>query len=327
MTRFLNIRRSAIVNPWREASPQERRRWLTAYAFMSLQLIGLFVFVLGPLVVSLYYTFTRWDLIAPAPKWTGLGNWQHIFQDPRIIQVLGNTIWFILWATSSFLILSLALAVLLNQRRRGTTLFRALFFLPYITSQVAVGLVWSWMFNTRSGPLPVFFRHLGLEIPNLLLDESYAMMAVATVATWQALGYGITIYLAGLQGIPGELYDAASVDGATGWQQFRFVTMPLLSPVVLFLTVTSFIAAFQLFDLVVILTGGATGVAPGGPGGSTRTIVLYLYEQTFLFSERISGLGYGATIGWILAALIFVVTMAQFRFARSTVFYLRDEER
>ena len=314
------------ISLWQNASPRARRQWLTAYAFMSLQLIGLFVFILGPLLVSLYYTFTKWDLIAPAPKWTGLRNWQHFLGDPRIGQVLGNTIWFILWATSSFLILSLALAVLLNQPRRGTTLFRALFFIPYITSQVAVGLVWSWMFNTRSGPIPVFFRQIGIEIPNLLLDESYAMIAVAAVATWQALGYGITIYLAGLQGVPGELYDAASVDGSTGWQRFRYVTLPLLSPTILFLTVTSFIAAFQLFDLVIILTGGATGVAPGGPGGATRTIVLYLYEQTFLFSERISGLGYGATIGWMLAILIFVVTLAQFRFARSTVFFLDDAE-
>ena len=314
------------ISLWQNASPRARRQWLTAYAFMSLQLIGLFVFILGPLLVSLYYTFTKWDLIAPAPKWTGLRNWQHFLGDPRIGQVLGNTIWFILWATSSFLILSLALAVLLNQPRRGTTLFRALFFIPYITSQVAVGLVWSWMFNTRSGPIPVFFRQIGIEIPNLLLDENYAMIAVAAVATWQALGYGITIYLAGLQGVPGELYDAASVDGSTGWQRFRYVTLPLLSPTILFLTVTSFIAAFQLFDLVIILTGGATGVAPGGPGGTTRTIVLYLYEQTFLFSERISGLGYGATIGWMLAILIFVVTLAQFRFARSTVFFLDDAE-
>ena len=161
---------------------------------------------------------------------------------------------------------------------------------------------------------------------NLLLDESYAMIAVAAVATWQALGYGMTIYLAGLQGIPGELYDAASVDGTTGWQRFRYVTLPLLSPTMLFLIVTSFIGAFQLFDLVVILTGSATGVPPGGPGGTTRTIVLYLYEQTFLFSERKSGLGYGATIGWMLAVLIFFVTMTQFRFARSTVFYLRDDD-
>ena len=314
------------ISLWQNASPRARRQWLTAYAFLSLQLIGLFVFILGPLLVSLYYTFTKWDLIAPAPKWTGLRNWHHFLGDPRIGQVLGNTIWFILWATSSFLILSLALAVLLNQPRRGTTLFRALFFIPYITSQVAVGLVWSWMFNTRSGPIPVFFRQIGIEIPNLLLDENYAMIAVAAVATWQALGYGITIYLAGLQGVPGELYDAASVDGSTGWQRFRYVTLPLLSPTILFLTVTSFIAAFQLFDLVIILTGGATGVAPGGPGGATRTIVLYLYEQTFLFSERISGLGYGATIGWMLAILIFVVTLAQFRFARSTVFFLDDAE-
>ena len=324
MLRIAPFRRWA--NQWQEVKPQERRRWLTAYAFMSFQLIGLFVFVLGPLVISLYYTFTRWDLIAPAPKWIGLSNWESLFQDLRIGQVLGNTIWFILWATSSFLILSLALAVLLNQPRRGTTLFRALFFLPYITSQVAVGLVWSWMFNTRSGPIPNFFRLFGIEIPNLLLDESYAMIAVAAVATWQALGYGMTIYLAGLQGIPGELYDAASVDGTTGWQRFRFVTLPLLSPTMLFLIVTSFIGAFQLFDLVVILTGSATGVPPGGPGGTTRTIVLYLYEQTFLFSERKSGLGYGATIGWMLAVLIFFVTMTQFRFARSTVFYLRDDD-
>jgi multiple sugar transport system permease protein len=303
-----------------------QREAIVAYLFMLPQLIGLFVFIGRPMVMSLYYTFTKWNLIAPEPTWVGLDNWKYLFDDPRVEKTVGNTVEFIGYSTTSFLILSLLLALLLHKPYKGVSFFRGLFFVPYVVSQVAIGITWSWMFNSRSGPIPKFFDLFGFSIPNLLLEERYAMIAVAIVATWQALGYGLTIYLAGLNGIPEELYDAASVDGASAIQKFRSITIPLLSPTIFFLTVTSLIAAFQLFDLVVILTGGATGVAPGGPNGATRTIVLYLYEQTFVFSERLSGLGYGATLAWLLAFIIFAVTLVQWVVARKTVFYFGETD-
>lgn len=305
----------------------KRRTQITAYGFLSLQLIGLFVFVGGPLVVSFYYTFTHWDMIKPAPEFVGFNNWLYILQDPRIAHVLGNTIRFILLGTSSFLILSLFLALALNNSRTGTKLFRAIFFLPWVLSPVAVGVAWTWLLNTRSGPIAEAFRLVGARSPEFLLDPNYAMLAIAMVTTWQGIGFGMTLYLSGLQSIPETLYDAAKVDGASGVQQFRFITLPLLSPTLLFLTITSFIGAFQLYDMVVIMTGGVTFTPPGGPNDSTRTIVLYLYNQMFEYRERISGLGYAATIGWLLAIVIFIITAIQWVFSRRWVFYMGSEDR
>jgi multiple sugar transport system permease protein len=310
----------------RGPSRQARREWLTAYAFLTPQILGLLIFLAGPLLISIYYTFTKWDLVAPAPVWVGLANWQHLFRDPRIGKVLWNTVRFILTGTTAFLILSLLVALAVNQSTRGMSLFRTAFFVPWVLSQVAVGTTWKWLYNTRSGPIVQAFRLFGLRSPDWLLDARYAMIAIAIALTWQALGFGMTVYLAGLQSIPGHLYDAAKVDGANAWQRFRYVTFPSLSPVIFFLTVTSLIAAFQLYDPVVMMTSGGVGIAPGGPQDSTRTIVLYLVNQMFSYSERLSGLGYAAAIAWMLAGLIFVVTIIQWRAARWWVFYGGVEE-
>lgn len=298
-----------------------RQETLTAYLFLLPQLIGLVVFVGGPLLFSFYYTFVHWDLISPSPTWVGLANWRAFFADDRVWHVLGNTVKFILTGTTSFLLLSLLAALLFSGAKRGLGPFRVMFFLPWVLSQVAVGVTWTWMFNSRSGPAAHLLETFGVAKPNLLLDPNWAMVAIAIVTTWQGIGFGMTIYLAGLQGIPQDLYDAARVDGANAWQRFYSITFPLLSPTTFFLMVTSFIGAFQLYDAVVIMTGSATGVAPGGPSDSTRTIVLYMYNQMFQYSERISGIGYAATIAWMLAALIFAVTLVQWRLSRKWVFY------
>lgn len=305
----------------RPLGTNRQREALAAYLFLLPQLIGLVVFVGGPLVVSFYYTFTKWDLISPSPTWIGLDNWRYFFRDDRVPHVLGNTVKFILTGTTSFLVISLLMALLLSGRRAGMTAFRVLFFLPWVLSQVAVGVTWTWMFNTRSGPVALLIDRFGVNTPNLLLEPQWAMIAIALVTTWQGIGFGMTIYLAGLQGIPQDLYDAARVDGANAWQRFTSITFPLLSPTTFFLMITSFIGAFQLYDAVVVMTGSATGAAPGGPNDSTRTIVLYLYNQMFQYSERLSGIGYAATIAWMLAALIFLVTLVQWRLSRTWVFY------
>lgn len=303
----------------RGMSTMRRNEAFAAYAFLALQLIGLVVFVGGPLLVSLYYTFTHWDLVAPAPEWVGLSNWRYFFQDPRIWRVLWNTVRFILAGTTSFLLFSLVLALMLSGPGRGTVAFRVLFFLPWVLSQVAVGVAWTWMFNSQSGPFALMLEWFGSDSPNLLLEARYAMVAIAIMTTWHGLGFGMTVYLAGLQGIPRDLYDAAKVDGANAWQRFTSITFPLVSPTTFFLTVTSFIGAFQLYDPVVVMTGGQ--LPPGGPNDSTRTIVLYMYNQMFEYTERVSGIGYAATIAWMLAVLIFLVTVAQWKLSRWWVFY------
>ncbi len=310
----------------RGPSRAQWREWITAYIFMGPQLIGLLVFVAGPLIISLYYTFVHWNFIDPQPTWVGLENWLYLFHDVRIGTVLWNTVKFILTGTLSFLVFSLLVALMLFKPRKGAALFRALFFLPYVLSQVAVAVAWRWMFNTQSGPIVTAFNLFHLPSPDWLLDPRFAMISIAIVTTWQGLGYGMTLFLAGLQGIPAQLTDAAMVDGANAFQRFFRITLPLLSPTILFLTITSFIGAFQLFDPVVFMTdAGASIGGAGGPSDSTRTIVLYLYNQMFQYSEHISGIGYAATIGWMLAILIFLVTIIQWVFARKWVFYLGEQ--
>lgn len=301
------------------------QEWFDAYKFLGLQLIGFIVFLAGPLLLSIYYSFTNWDLIAPEPTFVGVDNWEYFFNDPRIADVFNNTFRYILYSTPAFLILSLLMAVFLN-RREKTGFFRTFLLLPWVMSQVAVGVTWKWMFNSRSGPAALLLSFFGVENSNLLVHESTAMIGIAVMTTWQLLGYGLILFSAGLNTIPKELHEAATVDGANEWQVFSRITLPLLSPTILFLTITSLIGAFQLYDPIVIMSTGTSSAGMTGLLTSLRTIVLYLYQQMFDYSEAISGLGYAAVIGWALAILIFVVTLVQWIFSKKWVFQGYDEE-
>lgn len=308
--------RAANPAPRRRRNSLSSRRARTALMFVAPQVIGLLVFTAGPLVASLGLSFTHWDLVAPQPTFTGLENWQHLLGDDRIPAVLWNTVRFILVGTSSFLVFSLLAALLTYTPSRLVGLYRAALFLPYVLSQIAVGVVWRWMFNSQSGPITVGVELLGIPSPDWLLDPATAMSSIAMVVTWQTVGYGMTLYISALQGVPAPLLEAATIDGANRWQRFRHVTIPIISPTIFFLSVTSLIGAFQLFDPVVAMTGASIGgsgpATAGGPSNSTRTIVLYMYNQMFNYDEPISGLGYAAAIAWMLAMLIFIVTAIQF---------------
>lgn len=203
--------------------------------------------------------------------------------------------------------------------------YRAMLFLPYVLSQIAVGIVWRWMFNTESGPINRLFEVFGLNGPQWLLDPRTAMPAIALVTTWQGLGYGMTLFVASLHGVPQALLEAARIDGTNAWQRFRHVLLPMISPTVLFLMVTSLIGALQLFDPVVAMTTSDGGIAvAGGPDDSTRTVVLYMYNQMFNYNERLSGLGYAAAIAWVLALLTFVLTLGQWLLGKRWVFYASE---
>lgn len=306
----------------RRSASLSTRRSRTALLFVLPQVVGLIAFTGVPLVASLGYSFTHWDLVAPAPTFVGLDNWAHLLSDDRIPAVLWNTVRFILVGTTSLLVFSLIAALLTFTPRRGVALYRAALFLPYVLSQIAVGVVWRWMFNTNSGPIAGIWEFFGGDSPDWLLDPATAMPSIALVTTWQTIGYGMTLYVSALQGVPASLLEAATIDGANRWQRFRHVTVPMISPTVFFLTVTSLIGAFQLFDPVVAMTSASAGPATaGGPSNSTRTIVLYMYNQMFNYSERISGLGYAAALAWMLALIIFLITAAQFALSRRWVHY------
>ncbi len=300
----------------------ERRRARTALLFVLPQVVGLLAFIAVPLVVSLGYSFTHWDLVAPSPTFVGLDNWRYLLTDDRIPTVLWNTVKFILVGTSTLLVFSLVAALITFTPRRGVGLYRAALFLPYVLSQIAVGVVWRWMFNSQSGPVTRVWETLFGSSPDWLLDPATAMPSIAMVMTWQSIGYGMTLYVAALQGVPVSLVEAATIDGANKWQRFRHVTVPMISPTVFFLVVTSLIGAFQLFDPVVAMTSASAGASTaGGPSNSTRTIVLYMYNQMFNYNETISGLGYAAALAWMLALIIFVVTAIQFAVSRRWVHY------
>jgi len=312
----------------RRKNSLSRRRARTALLFVAPQVFGLLVFTAGPLIASLGLSFTHWDLVAPQPTFTGLENWQHLLGDDRIPAVLWNTVRFILVSTTSFLLFSLIAALLTYTPRRMVGLYRAALFLPYVLSQIAVGVVWRWMFNSQSGPITLGVELLGIPSPDWLLDPLTAMPSIAMVVTWQTIGYGMTLYISALQGVPTTLLEAATIDGANRWQRFRHVTIPIISPTVFFLSITSLIGAFQLFDPVVAMTGASVGgsgpATAGGPSNSTRTIVLYMYNQMFNYDEPISGLGYAAAIAWMLAMLIFIVTAIQFAVGGQFVHYETD---
>lgn len=290
--------------------------------FLAPLLVGLLGLTAAPLAISLYYSFTKWDLVAPAPQWIGGANWHHLLDDDRIPRVLLNTLTFIATGTTSFLVFALFAALLTSAARRGMGFYRAVLFVPYVISQIAVGILWRWMLNSETGLVDRVLGSVGLPQPDWLLDPRTAMIAIAGVTTWQGLGYGMTLYLAGLQGIPVTLVEAAGIDGAGHVRRFWHLTLPLISPTVLFLTITSLIGALQLFDPVVAMTSsGASIGAAGGPDNSTRTVVLYMYNQMFNYSERLSGLGYAAAIAWMLALFTFALTFLQWAAGRRFVFY------
>ena len=306
----------------RRRSSLRTREARTGYLFVLPQVVGLVAFIGVPLVASLGYSFTHWDLIAPAPEFVGFDNWAAILQDPRVPAVLLNTGKFILLGTTSFLLFSLIAALITYTPRRFVGVYRAIIFLPYVLSQIAVGVVWRWMFNTESGPLTVVLEAVGIRSPDWLLDPATAMTSIAIMTTWQGIGYGLTLFVAGLSGVPEPLIEAARIDGANVVQRFFHIILPLISPTVFFLTVTSLIGALQLFDPVVAMTSSSAGVAgAGGPDNSTRTIVLYMYNQLFNLSEAKSGLGYAAALAWMLAFLTFLITAIQFAVGRRTIYY------
>lgn len=318
----MSERNSRAVRTRPRMSKLRRREALTGLVFVAPVVVGLIVFMAVPLVVSLGYSFTHWNFIAPAPTFVGLDNWVALFHDPRIPIVIWNTVKFILFGTTSFLIFSLLAALLTFIPRRFVGAYRAALFLPYVLSQIAVGIVWRWMFNSQTGPLTLGVELLGIPSPDWLLDPNTAMISIALVTTWQGIGYGMTLYIAGLNSVPETLLEAARIDGAGPIRRFWSIILPLISPTVFFLLVTSIIGALQLFDPVVAMTSSSAGVSSaGGPSNSTRTIVLYMYNQMFNYNERISGIGYAAAIAWMLAILTFAITAIQFLLGRRFVYY------
>lgn len=296
-------RRSAALSPLRRAEAG----W--ALLFLAPDLIGFLSFTLVPVVASLALSFVHWNLIG-SPRFAGLDNYRTAFADPMFWKVVFNTTYYTVGTVPTGVALSLGLAVLLNRKLRGIVLLRALYFLPVVSSTVAVALVWRWLYEPDFGAINYFLSRLGISPLGWLTTTEWAMPAVILMSIWKGLGYNMVIFLAGLQGIPRHLYEAAAIDGATGWQRFWHITVPLLSPTTFFVTVVATIGSFQVFSQVYVMTRG-------GPAEATTTIVYYIYQKGF----REFDMGYASALAWLLFAVVFVFTLVQFRLQRDWVTY------
>ena len=275
---------------------------LTPYLFVAPMVIGLAVFRLGPLAVAALASFTRWDIRTP-PEWLGLANYQELWASDLFWKVIRNSLVFAVIFVPGVVAASLALAVLLNRKARGIAFFRAAYFLPWITTMVAVAFAWRWIFTPRFGILNhILTSFLGVSDPPAWLAEStWALPALAVVSIWKTLGFQMMIFLAGLQGIPTVLYEAAAIDGATRWQQFWRVTLPMLAPVTFFVFIITLIDSFKTFEVTFALTGG-------GPNNASETLAFSIFRNAFLFGR----MGYASAQAMIL--LVFVSALAALAF-------------
>jgi multiple sugar transport system permease protein len=291
-----------------------RREAVWAYVFISPWIIGFIVFTAGPMLSSLYFSFTDYNIL-DSPIWTGLSNYLHLFRDPLFWTSLKVTVYFASLALPLGLIVGFFLAVLLNQKVPGVNLWRTLYYLPSVIAGVAVALMWMRIFNPRIGLLnPMLERLFGIKGPGWLNDPDWAMPALVIMSLW-GVGGSMIIYLAGLQGVPTALYDASRVDGANLWQRFRHVTLPMVTPVILYNLVMGLIGTFQYFTEVYVIGNAAGNV--GGPARATLFYNLYLYQNAFRYFD----MGYASAMAWILLIIVMVLTMLVFRSSELWVYY------
>ncbi len=284
------------------------RAHLWTLAFLLPTIIGLTVFRLIPIVWSFGLSFTDWQIFDEA-TFVGLGNYWHIFTSPTSLTVFRNTALFSLMYVPGTVGLALVLAVILNSALHGMAFFRGAFFLPYITSTVAVTLAWRWIFSTRFGLLNNFLQWLGMtDPPAWLADPLFALPAVAIVSVWKDAGFYMLLLLAGLQTISPTLYEAARVDGATVVERFRYITVPLLSRSLFFVLIISMIRSTQTFEITYALT-------EGGPNGASTTIAFSIYLNAFIDFE----MGYAAALSYVLCFALGLLTLANFYFRKRWV--------
>jgi multiple sugar transport system permease protein len=283
-------------------------RW--AYLFIAPMVLGLVLLSAGPILVTFGISLTKWDLLT-SPDFVGLDNYARLTADPRFGNALRNTVFYTAVSVPLGLVLSLGLAIALNQAMRGISWIRTMYFLPLVTSAIAVGLVWAWIYSPTSGLLNQVLVIFGIPAQKWITDPFWAMPAIIAMSIWQGLPANTIIFLAGLQAIPTDYYDAASVDGAGRRLRFRHVTLPLLTPSLFFTGILSLIGAFQVFDQVFVLSN------PGKPTSATITMVYFIYESGF----RNFKMGYASAASWILFLIVAVLMLVYFRSQRRWVHY------
>lgn len=297
----------------RSLSQIKRREWsdwLQGYAFLAPSFLILGVFVYFPVLYAAWLSLWRWRILRGEPTFIGLDNYTFLFSSEDFWQAMWNTFYFAAGSIPTGMAIALVIALLLNRPLRGLAIYRTAYFLPTITSLVAVSIVWLWIYHPDVGLANYLLNLVGLPSVRWLNAPQSAMPALIILGIWRGLGYNVIIYLAGLQNIPQHLYEAAKIDGANRWQLFRHVTWPLLTPTSFFIFIIAIINSFQSFTQVDVMT-------QGGPIGSTTVIVYYLYKQAF---QQFT-MGYGSAIAMVLFAMILGLTLIQIKVLGPRVHY------
>jgi multiple sugar transport system permease protein len=282
-------------------SPKKRgwRYGLIVAAFLLPSALPLALFVLVPMISAAWISLNDWNLITPM-QFVGIDNFIELLADPRTAAVFGNTLYYIVGYLPLVYVGGLILALALNRALKGRSFWRGIYFLPVVTSWIAVAIVWRWLLNPNNGVVNTVLGWVGIDGPGWWTEPAWSMPSIILASAWKDLGFVMVILLAGLQAINPDLYDAAKVDGAGAWARFRHVTLPMLSPSTFFVVVISLINGFQVFDQVYAMTGG-------GPAGSSQVVVQQIYDLTF----RYGAAGEAAALSWMLFAVILSVTVVQ----------------
>lgn len=290
-------------------TPRAKREALIGFLLTLPWVIGFLAFTAGPMLISLFLSLTRWDVLTP-PIFVGLSNFQRLAQDPLFWKSLYNTMIYTILNVPLSLAGSLSLALILNRRVRGVSIFRTLFYLPELTPLVATSLIWAWVLNTHFGILNYLLSRLDLPPVPWLESTTWALPSIVLMSLWTVGGSRMLIFLAGLQGVPEELNEAAALDGASSWARLWHVILPMLSPVIFFNLVLGVILSFQVFTPAYIVTNG-------GPADSTLVYGLYLYRNAFQYFQ----MGYASSMAWMMLLLLLAFTWLQFRLLQRWVYY------
>ncbi len=296
----------------RPISPSAKREERIFYLFILPWLIGLVVFSAGPVLGMLGLSFTDWRISLDDLQFIGLDNYAKLFDDPIFWISVGNTLYIVIGRVVFGVSFALLLAILLNQKVPGIAFFRAVYYLPTVTAGVAVALVWIWIFNPRLGILNYSLKQIGITGPPWIFSKDWVKPSLILMSMF-SVGPIMIILLAGLQGVPKELYESAEIDGAGHWEKFANVTLPMLSPVLFFVIIISVVSSFQNFTEIRVMT-------EGGPGESSNVMIWYLWENAFIFLQ----LGIAAAVAWIMFVVLMVLTGVQFWVGKRWVYYEAD---
>jgi len=295
-------------------SKLNEQKW--SLLFVAPAILLFVIFVLGPLVASFYWSFTDYNAIH-APKWVGLDNYRNIFfHDSRFWKSIRNTIFYTVGVIPTGVALSLMLAIAVDQQIRFKNFFRIIYFIPSVTSIIALSVIWKWMFaGEKYGLINYFLMQIGLKPVDWLMSPVWTLPAIMIMSIWAGIGYNMILFLAGLQTIPTTVYEAADIDGANMWEKFWRITLPLLKPTMVFVVIMGLITSFQVFESIYIMTEAEFGI--GGVLDSALTVVAYLYDMGF----RKFQMGYASALGYIVFAVVFTITIINIKFVRTRVEY------